>query len=635
MKNKSILDLEKLIIYHKEKYYSGHAEISDEDYDKLENELKSLDPENPVLFIVGSQKQDNLKKIEHQKKMLSLDKTYESADLQKWIGSEDVISMYKIDGSSCSLIYEKGHLKLAKTRGDGQFGENITKKALFIPDIPKYTPGQRNFEVRGEVYCIEKNFFALSAEMEKLGLETPSSQRNIVAGILGRKENIHLARHLSFQAFDLLSDEKFEEEHEKLEHLKKFGFTTPDYLVHKGTKELESRIQEARDFMASGEYLIDGLVFIYNKVKLHQELGETAHHPRYKLAFKFPGETKIATINQIEWNVSRNGTLTPVALINPTELSGAVISRVTLHNFGLVRNFELKPGDKIEIIRSGEVIPKFLGVIEKSTGLFTIPFNCPSCQTKLKIQDIWLFCPNEKCPTKLKEEILNYIQKSGLEDISDKRLDEMINKGLVKEIEDLYRLKREDLLRLEKVKEKLANKMFENIQKTKEQTLAQFISAIGVEGVSFAKSEKIISHGFNTLDKFINLTKDKLLLIEGFAEKSSEAIIKSLNARSKLIQNLINLGVVVKEDHFVSGEGPLKDLKFCITGELSVPRPQIEKIIKKNGGIISGVSKNLNFLVSNETDSSSSKFIKSKTLGIPIINEDELMKMLGNENGKN
>jgi DNA ligase (NAD+) len=628
MKIQRIQELEKLIIHHKERYYKGQAEISDEDFDKLEDELKKLDPQNPVLQVVGFKQSEQVNKVEHQKKMLSLDKTYDEKDLEKWIDKKEVLSIFKIDGSSCSLVYENGHLVIAKTRGDGQFGENITKKAVFIPDIPKSVETKNNVEIRGEVYCIEKNFFLLSKEMKELGLEIPSSQRNIVAGLLGRKENIQLSRHLSFQAFDIITEEKFQNEHQKLDFLKASGFKTPDYVIHKGIKELKAKLQEARDFMSSGDYLIDGLVFIYDDLKLHQELGETGHHPRYKLAFKFAGDTKVAKINDIEWGVSRNGTLTPVALIEPTELSGAIISRVTLHNFGMVQNFQLKAGDKIEIIRSGEVIPKFLGVVEKSSGNFSYPERCPSCQSKLKVDDIWLFCENESCPSKIKEEILNYIYKANIEDISDKRLEEMISKGLVQDIPDLYRLKELDFLKLEKVKEKLAAKMFENIQKTKEQNLAQFISAIGVEGVSVTKSEKIIAQGYNTLEKIQSLTVEKMLEIEGFAEKSSEMIIKSIKKKSKLISELLKVGVVVRADEISSGEGPLKGLKFCITGELSQPRPQVEKLIKINGGVIAGVSKNLNYLVTNENESASSKFIKAKSLGVPIIDEKQLLKLI-------
>lgn len=624
-----IQELEKLILHHKECYYKGKPEISDERYDKLEDELKKLDPGNPVLQLVGFKQAEATTKVEHQKKMLSLDKTYDESDLKKWIGKEDVISVFKIDGSSCSLIYEDGHLTLAKTRGDGQFGENITKKAVYIPDLPKHIGLEKNVEIRGEVYCIEEKFFHLSEEMKELKLEVPTSQRNIVAGLLGRKENIQLARFLSFKAFDVLGGPKFKKEHEKLEYLKKLGFNTPDYTVHRAGKDLDLRISEAKDFMGTGDYLIDGLVFVYDDLKTHEELGETSHHPRYKMAFKFQGDTKVAKINEIEWGVSRNGILTPVALIEPTELSGAVITRVTLHNFGMVKSYELKSNDKIEIIRSGEVIPKFLSVVEHSKGQFTYPQTCPSCLSPVQINDIWLYCSNELCPAKLKEEILNYVHKAGIEDISDKRLEEMLSKGLIEHIPDLYRLKEEDFLLLDKVKEKLAHKMFSNIQKTKEQALAQFISAIGVEGVSINKSEKIIANGFNTLEKFLSLSLDKLVAIEGFAEKSSGDILNSLEKKKPLIKELVSVGVNVKADEISTGEGPLSGLKFCITGELSSPRPEIEKKIKQNGGVmVSSVSKNTSYLVTNETESSSSKFVKANSLGIPIISEEKLIKMM-------
>jgi DNA ligase (NAD+) len=629
MKTQRIQELERLILHHKELYYRGKAEISDEAYDKLEAELRSLDKENPILKLVGHMQIDNNLKVAHQKKMLSLDKTYDEKDLQKWIGKEDVISVLKIDGSSCSLLYKDGHLAMAKTRGDGSFGENITKKAMFIPDIPKAIPCQEEIEVRGEIFCNEINFFQISKEMEKLGLEKPTSQRNIVAGLLGRKENIHLATHLSFKAFDLISDGKFKKEHEKLDELLRNGFALPEYEIHKNKKDVEKKIHEAKEFMVKGDYLIDGLVFVFDDLKLHVELGETSHHPRYKLAFKFAGDTKTTTINEIEWGVSRNGILTPVALVEPVELSGAMIGRVTLHNFGMVQNFELKAGDKIEIIRSGEVIPKFLGIVEKSQGTFTYPEECPSCASKLAMQDIWLYCENEKCPAKVKEEILNYIHKSGMEDVSDKRLDEMMGKGLVEEIPDLYRLKIDDFLLLEKVKDKLATKMYENIQRTKEQTLAQFISAIGVEGVSIAKSEKIIAQGYNTIEKILSLDLDKMKNIEGFAEKSSQSFLNSLRRKERLINELISLGVNAKADEIAIGEGPLQGKKFCITGELSMARSEFEKLIKQNGGVmVSSVSKNTSYLITNETDSSSSKFVKAKDLGIPIVSEANLLKMI-------
>lgn len=623
-----IHELEKLIQKHKNLYYQGKAEISDEAFDKLEEELKSLDPDNAILKEVGSKALGNLPKVAHQKKMLSLDKTYSEDDLKKWIGKEDVLSVYKIDGSSCSLVYEDGELAIAKTRGDGSVGENITRNVIHIGNIPHKKIKLKNFEVRGEVFCREENFFKLSEEMVKRGLGAPTSQRNIVAGLLGRKENNDLAAFLTFQAFDLLSEEKFEKEHQKLDELKKLGFETPDYIIHKKLHDVEERIQEAKEFMGNGDYLIDGLVFVFEDLKLHEELGETGHHPKYKKAFKFAGDTKIAKIDHLEWGVSRNGLLTPVAIIEPTELSGAVITRVTLHNFGMVKTFKLKAGDRIEIIRSGEVIPKFLSVVESSKEEFSYPHECVSCGSRLEVQDIWLMCKNPLCPDKIKEDILNYIHKAGIDDISTKRLEELINKGFVERIPDLYRLTIEDFLTLDKVKEKLATKMFENISKTKKQKLSRFITAIGVEGVSFTKSEKIIAAGFNTLEKFMGLSVEEMLKIEGFAEKSSESIVRSLNEKKELVEELLSVGVQVEKDEVSVGEGNLNGLKFCITGELSEPRPQIEKLIKANGGLIAGVSKNLNYLVTNETESSSSKFKKALELKIPIISEDELKKMI-------
>jgi DNA ligase (NAD+) len=630
MKLNRIQELEKLILKHKDLYYRGFAEISDEAFDKLEDELKKIDPQNPVLNLVGASIQQTSEKVQHKKKMLSLEKTYNEVDLVKWMEKKSVLSVYKIDGSSCSLIFQNGHLVTAKTRGDGTFGENITSKAIYISNLPKSIPAQGEVEIRGEIFCREKDFFQLSLEMESLKLERPSSQRNIVAGLLGRKENIQLAKHLSFKAFDIISDEKMQFEHQKMEKLQMLGFEIPEYEIHKNESDIKKRINEAKDFMLKGDYLIDGLVFVMDDLKLHAELGETAHHPRYKIAFKFAGDTKNTVIQNIEWGVSRNGILTPVANVEPVELSGAMISRVTLHNFGLVKNFNLKSGDEIEIIRSGEVIPKFLGVKKAKKGDFEFPENCPSCGSKLTIQDIWLSCENEMCPAKLKEEILNYVHKSGIDDLSDKRLDEMINKGIISSIEDLYKINMETLLKLDKVKDKLAKKIYDNIQKTKQQNLIQFISAIGLEGVSAAKTEKIIFHGFNSLEKILSLDVEKLKNIDGFADKSSQAFIESLLKKKKMILNLIALGVEVKSDELVSGEGPLKNMKFCITGELTMPRTEFEKIIKKNGGImVSSVSKNTNYLITNEIESSSSKFTKAKDLGIPIKTENEILSMIG------
>ena len=622
---KRVKELESLILRHKALYYQGRPEISDHEYDDLEDELKKLSPENPVLSIVGSVPTGS-DKVKHDKKMLSLGKTYKIEELENWMEKYAAISMFKIDGVSCSLIYEDGKLTLAKTRGDGSFGENITSKTIWIEDIPKVIDKNIKLEIRGELYCTEEDFIHLSDEMLSLNMDKPTSQRNIVAGFMGRKDNLELCRYLSFQAFDILMDESIKTEEEKMNLLDALGFSIPDFVIHKDNKKLKTVIDDAANFMSKGDYQIDGLVFSYNDLGLHEELGETAHHPRYKMAFKFQGESKNTKIKEIVWSVSRNGICTPVANVEPVELSGAVISRVTLHNYGMVRQFNLKSGDTIEIIRSGEVIPKFLSVVEEAQTDFSHPENCPSCGEKLVIDDIRLVCVNEKCPAVIKESILYFVQKIGIDDLSSKRLDEFINKKLITSIVDLYKLKEEDLLTLDKFKERLATKIISAINKSKNVDFITFMSALGISGGAYNKCEKIYTHGINSLDKLKNLKEEDLLKIESFAEKSSSEFVKSLSERISLIEELEGVGFNFEEK--VIADTAIRGKKICITGSLSRKRSEIENDIRDNGGIVvSSVSKNTDYLLTNEA-SGSSKYKKAISLEIPIISEDDFANLI-------
>lgn len=617
------------IIKHKNLYYQGKPEISDIEYDKLEDELRSLNPANEILNFVGSEYFQG-EKVEHSKKMLSLNKTYKLDDLLRWADKKEVISTLKIDGSSCSIVYENGKMLIAKTRGDGKFGEKISNKALNIGEIPKVLNEKRSFEVRGEIYCTEENFFHLSEEMVQRGFDKPTSQRNIVAGLLGRKENIDLCKHLSFQAFEMLSDEiELKDELEKFKKLEKLGFQAPDVEVNRNKKDFESTIKAAQDFMANGEYLIDGIVFSFNDLELHRTMGETAHHPRYKMAFKFQGDLKNTKIKSITWQVSRNGILTPVGNVEPVELSGARVSRVTLHNYGMVKQFNLKKGDEIKIVRSGEVIPKFLEVVNPSKNKFEVPSICPSCSEKIVEDDIRLLCVNKACPDKVIDEILNFVRKIGIDDLSSKRIEEMIKAELITDIPSLYDIQVEDLLKLDKVKDKLANKLVTNIQNSLSVDLITFLSALGISGGAYNKCEKVVMGGFDTIDKILSMKADDLMQLEGFAQKSSDEFVKSINEKKTLINALLKKGFdfsAVKS----AASSSLDGLKFCITGTLSMKRSDLQKMIKQNGGqAVSSVSSNTNYLITNDTESSSSKFKKAKELSIPIINEDKFLEMIG------
>tara|TARA_R110002072_G_scaffold288917_1_gene455419 strand:- start:91681 stop:93579 length:1899 start_codon:yes stop_codon:yes gene_type:complete len=623
-----ISELEKLIKHHKSLYYSGRPEISDTKYDAYEDELRALDPENKTLELIGS-KVSSSDKVKHDSKMLSLNKTYKIEDLISWIGDKKVISTYKIDGVSCSIIYDKRKIEIAKTRGDGTFGENITSKVIWLDSVPGMVDIENRIEVRGELYCTEESFFKLSDEMTARGLEKPTSQRNIVAGLIGRKSDGDLCKYLTFKAFDLITEKlEFKTEMEKKEKLRSLNFDTPSLELHKDRKSIERVLEETKEFMAEGDYQIDGIVFSYNELSLHEELGSTAHHPRYKMAFKFQGESKETVINEIVWNVSRNGTLTPVGNVKPVDLSGAKISRVTLHNYGLVKQYNLKKGDLIEIVRSGEVIPKFIQVIKESDNDFEIPMECPSCGEKIKVVDIRLKCENGECPAQIKEEILNFVVKIGIDDISSKRIDEMLSKKIIKRIPDLYRKTKADFMSLDKVKDKLADKFVEAINNSKNVDITTFLSALGISGGAYNKCEKVVNSGIDTIEKVQSLTKDQLLSIEGFAEKSAIEYLKSLKDKKELIEELESVGFSFKKKNIT--ETMLTKKKVCITGSLSMKRNDIEKILRDAGAImVSSVTKNTDYLLTNDTESNSSKFKKAQALSIPIINEKKLMELLG------
>ncbi len=634
---KSIQELEREILRHKELYYAGKPTISDHEYDELEEQLRALDPENFALLLVGSGKSGSGKKVEHETPMLSLQKTYSLEELVAWKKEETLVGNFKLDGISCSLIYEQGRLVLAKTRGNGRVGEDITDKVFWMPSVPKRIAQNDKVEVRGEIYCGESSFFHLGQEMERQNLERPSSKRNIVAGLMGRKDHIDLSRFLSFAAFDLITSQKLSREEQKYEILKINEFVISEIRIIKTQKDIEELIEMAKEFMEEGEFQIDGLVFSYNDLSLHRDLGATAHHPRYKIAFKFAGESKTTRIEEIKWQVSRNRILTPVAIVEPIELSGAMISRVTLHNYSVVAANNLKAGDEIEIIRSGEVIPKFLEVKNSAEGKFELPKDniCPACgKMSLEVEDIRLVCRNEYCVGAIKESMLHFIKKMEIDDLSEKRLELLLEKRMIHKISDLYELSIGRLMELPKVKEKLAQKLYDSIQKSRQVNLVKFLAALGLKGGAENTCEKIIAGGFDSIGKLQNASIEDLIHVEGIAEKSAKDLLESLHERQDMISDLVE---IAKLDIFVEKkeiqESELTGKKICITGALSRKRDDIEKDLKSFGAIpVGSVSKNTDYLVTNDQSSGSSKLKNAQKLGIPILTEEELyLKMKGDE----
>lgn len=624
MQNNQILLLEKEIMYHKKLYYSGQEIISDAEYDKLEEQLRKLDPDNNVLKVVGSSFFNN-EKIKHSTKMLSLNKVYEFNELIKWSKNFELVGNFKIDGSSASLVYKDNKLSIAKTRGDGVYGENILNKCLYITDIVKTL--SFNCEIRGEIFCTFSNFEKLKKEMKKRGLSEPSSPRNIVAGILARKEHSDLAQFLSFKAFDVLdSSMEFKSEYDKNIFLTHY-FDTPPFKLLKNKEDIKQYLKLIKEFQQKGDFLIDGAVFAINNLKEQKNQGETSHHPKYKMAFKFESEFAITKLKKIDWQISRFGVYTPVGIIESTNLQDAIITKVTLHNLKTIRMFNLKKGDVIKIIRSGEVIPKFIETIEESQNNLLIPKKCEYCHSQLQEDDVRLFCNNQSCSGRQFYYFLNFVKKIGIEDLSESRLREVIKTFKINTPIDLYKLKEKDFLLLKNTKDKMANKLYHNIQKSKKVELTQFFNALNFKSGAKKSTELLLKSGYNTLEDFLNLKIENIINIKGFGDKKANDYVNSIQQNKKLIQEFLNIGFNISIPERKDNKKMLH-ISFCITGSLEkASRKDYQDIIINNGGVYnSSVSKNTDYLITNSTDESS-KLIKAKKLNIPIISENDFIEI--------
>lgn len=623
------------VVRHRRLYEAGRPEISDAKFDAMESALRQIAPDHPALNLVGTDKDSGGAKIAHAEPMLSLDKTYDRDELISWMGEEPLVGTLKVDGVSISLLYEKGRLKLAKTRGNGQVGEDVTAKVRWVADALPRLKDEIDVEIRGELYCTETRFLELSERFAALGLERPTSARNIIAGLLGRKTHVDLARSFNFFAFSVRGLSGFKRESEAVKWLGAQGFALPEPEILEGAEAVDAYLEKVRRLMDEGEVQLDGAVFTYDLIARQNALGNTSHHPRYKLSFKWQGETALSTIDRVAWATSRLGIVTPVAVIKPVFLSGAEITNVTLHNAAHVKAFSLKCGDVIEIVRSGEVIPKFLRVVTPASGEPVLPKSCDACGTSLVFDDVRLKCPNtEGCPAQQLGAILNWIRCAEIDDLSDKRLVPLMEAGLVKSIPDLYKLAEKDFYVIPQTKEKMAAKLFANVQKSRRLPLARFLNGLGLEGCGLTTWEKLLSE-MHTLAALRTADEARIAAIEGFAERSAEQVVKGLAARSVLIDALLAAGVVPDDSAYAEGaagakDGPLAGKTIVITGALSRPRGEIEKAIKAAGGRTgSSVSKATHAVVTDDPTSSSSKMKKARELEIPVWSESELLRVLG------
>lgn len=631
-------ELEREIERHDRLYWEeNRPEISDELYDRLVNRLRELRPDSPVLTRVGGGRfADRFgAEVVHSAPMLSLDKCYSEEELQKWAAKfeGDVVESPKIDGNAVSIVYgDGGALTRAATRGDGLRGEDITQNILHVAGVPARV-ARGPIEVRGEVYL------PLSVFRARFKDEF-ANPRNLAAGALRLKEVGAVGRYgMRFAAYDLIGIE-LPTEIEKLAVLGELGFAVVEHALRR-REEMQAGWEAWRRRRDELEYEIDGVVFKANLVSEQRRLGSTAHHPRYAIAYKLQGEAAVTTLREVEWSVSRTGAITPVALIEPVFLSGATISRALLHNWGMVRKMGLRAGDRIEVMRRGGVIPNVEGVVEAGDGPpVQPPARCPSCDEPTAVEGDFVFCSRpDRCRAVQIDLIRYYSAVIDLEGFGEELVRQLFDRGLVRELPDLYALTVERLLPLERMGKTLANKLVRNLQAKRRLPLGTFLRALGIDELG-KHVAGILERRFGSLERVRALTEEDLASIHGIGPVIARSVVRGLRERAPLIERLLEHVEVTAPAATPAVEGPLAGKKVVFTGKLRrLGRREAQALVRSLGGETpESVGRDLDLLVVGE-EREGAKSAKLQTAekyvaeGAPIriVGEDEFWAMIGRD----
>lgn len=630
-----IAELEEQIRHHNALYWKKNApEISDYDYDKLVRQLKELAPSSPVLDEMGDSANAAFgKPFKHKEAMLSLDKCYEVEELAEWAKSFEgkAVAMPKYDGIACSLHYDAtGKLRVAATRGDGVTGDDITANVLYIKDVPSKIATDKPLEIRGEIYMRLSVF-------EKFKAEGMANPRNLTAGAVKQKDSAKSASYnLSFGAYDVFGGDEGSQV-ERLEHLVKLGFPKIDYVVC-SHEDLAKGYEEFAKWRPTLDYEIDGVVYKVDSVKEQRRLGETSHHPRFAMAFKFQGESGITVLKGIEWSVARTGAITPVALVEPIALSGVTVERASLHNVAYIAKLGLSIGAKVTLVRRGGVIPNLEHVVEPGPGEISLPETCPSCESPVERRRDFLYCTNPReCKHAVIGQLAHFASTLDMQGFGGVILEQAYAAGLLRQPADFFTLKWEEISKLERLGEKSAKKLCAQVDKKRTVPVATFLRSLGLPDLGNKVSE-ILAARYRTLEAVQAATIEELSATHGIGDVIAESVVNGLRDALPMISALTK-HVTVEAETGPSGavEGPLSGKSFVFTGKMvAFSRSEGEKRVRALGGaVLSGVSKTLTYLVVG-ADKSGPKSTKEKAAekvikeGAPlkVISEEELLAML-------
>ena len=661
-KKQKIEELRNKIRHHDYMYYClSQPEISDREYDELMRKLKTLEEEYPQYksgdsptVRVSGEILPGFATVRHKQKMLSLDNAYSFDELRDWdervrkgLGRQKIeyLIELKIDGVSANITYEKARLSIGATRGDGETGEDVTANIKTIRAIPLVLLGNdipELIEVRGEVYMEKKDFLALNKEREKSGEMLFANPRNSASGSLKLLDTSVVAqRRLKFFAHSLGVYQGIEiSSHlEFISKLKEWGIpTNPQAKLCNNLDEVIAYCklwQEKRERLA---YEVDGMVIKVNNLLQRQRLGYTLKSPRWAVAYKFPAHQATTLLKDIILQVGRTGVITPVAELEPVECGGVVIGRATLHNFDEIKRLGIKIGDRVVIERAGEVIPKIVKVIEtvrrQKIKEFKIPANCPVCGSQIskeKEEEVAYRRINTSCPAQIKRSLLHFSSRQAMdiEGMGEAVVEQLVNKGMVKELSDIYSLNKQDLLQLELFKDKKADNLLVAIEESKTKPLSRFIYALGIRHVG-EKAAYVLAQKFRTMDDLMQAKKENLLAIFEVGEVMADSIVDffKLADTQGLIKRFRKAGLYLKEKVAPARKSALNGKTVVFTGELKdFTRSQAEGLVRSLGGnASSSVSQNTDFVVAGENPGS--KYQKAKKLGVKTINEKEFSRLI-------
>lgn len=659
--------LRELIRYQNRRYYVlDDPEISDAEYDRLFQRLVALEKEYPELVTpgsptqrVGGEPRTGFKQVKHRLPMLSLENVFSDEDIKdfdsrvrRFLGEEGPFHYTvepKIDGLAVELVYEKGRLVVASTRGDGYTGEDVTGNAKTILAIPlklKSMSGERLvpdlLEVRGEIYMEIEAFRALNRERAAQDLPPFANPRNAAAGSIRQLDaRITARRPLNMFCYGVgeLSGLTFQTYYELMLALQDWGLRVnrPHIRVCDTVEDVILYCHRLEEMRAQFAFEIDGAVIKINRLDLQARLGEKSRSPRWATAFKFRAVQETTRIVNIEVQVGRTGALTPVAHLEPVEVGGAVVRRATLHNQDEITRKDIREGDTVVVQRAGDVIPEVVkAIVSRRTGNekpYVMPDACPACGTKVQRKEGEAIsrCPNSACPAQVRASLRHFVSKGAMDTdgLGDKILAQLLEREMIHDEADIYGLTMEDLLKLDKIEQKSAANLLQAIEKSKRTTFARFTYALGIRHVGEHVAQLLASH-FLTLENFRKATREELLSIKGIGEEIADSILSYFEDPSnrELIERLLASGITF-EAMARSGSSPIEGKAFVLTGSLGTLKRAEAKnlIVSKGGKVSSAVSRTTDYVVVGT--SPGSKLQRARELGVTTIDETALLDLLG------